>query len=164
MKVIKYPQDISKKEFYNGYAEKLMDCARLGIKSAFDIVLTPKSDTSWLRHFEVNLDNLVKYIVIESGGDIRGYLAWTGHDDEIHFYNMIIHPDFQRDGSTLRRLLKTFASDVKDGGYKKLIAYTNFKNDRMNRLLLKHGFEIRQSRGSRTEYSADIGVLMSRFK
>jgi len=163
MNIIKYPENISKDDFINIYAWSLLECIKVGMQSSYEMVLAPHSDESWYKHFKLNLNNGVRYIVLEDACRIRGYLVWHDHDDEIHIYDLIIHPDFQGDGVTLRHLMEIAAGDIKKTECSKLIAYTNFKNDRMNKLLLRHGFKIRQKRVRGTVYVADLNRFLNKF-
>ncbi len=163
MKIIKYPENLSKDNFRDGYASKFLECMKSGMKSSYDIVLTPEGDSSWYKYFLINLEKGVRYIIFEDGNYVRGYLVWHNHDNNVHIYDLIISPDYQRDGVTLRNLLETFANDIADKGFKNLIAYTNFKNDRMNKILLKHGFKVSQTKIRGTVYSIDINKFIKRF-
>lgn len=163
MKIRKYPGQITKKEFLDNYASRLLECMKSGMRSSYDIVLTPEGDSSWHKYLLINLEKGVRYIIFEDENDIKGYLVWHDHDNDVHFYDLIIRPDCQRDGVTLRKLLETFANDIAKKTFENLIAYTNFKNDRMNKILLKHGFEVRQVKTRGTVYSIDINKFLVKF-
>jgi len=163
MKIIKFPENIAKDIFKHDYASRLLECMKTGMKSSYDIVLTPEGDSSWYKYLLINLEKGVRYIIFEDGNYIRGYLVWHNHDSNVHIYDLIINPDYQRDGVTLRNLLETFAIDISDKGFENLIAYTNFKNDRMNKILLKHGFEVRQVKARGTAYGIDINRFLEKF-
>ncbi len=163
MKIQRYPGQINKKEFLDNYASKLLECMKSGMSSSYDIVLTPEGDSSWYKYLLINLEKGVRYIIFEDGNHIRGYLVWHNHDNDVHIYDLVISPDYQRDGVTLRNLLETFAKNIADTGFENLIAYTNFKNDRMNKILLRHGFKVSQTKTRGTLYSIDINKFIKRF-
>ncbi|MCK5757833.1 MAG: GNAT family N-acetyltransferase [Clostridiales bacterium] len=165
MNIVKFPENIDKTSFLAEYADRILSCLKVSMESSFKqiLTLTPESDESWYKYLKLNLDKGVRYIMIEDSGSIKGYLVWYFQDDEVQFYDLIIHPDYQCDGSTLRKLLTIFANDIKDKGFAKIVAYTNIKNDRMNKLLIKRGFEVRQVRTRGTEYYIDINKFLNKF-
>ena len=166
MKVIKYPETIDKKTFLDEYSARLLECLKISMESSFPqtLTLTPEADDSWYKYLNINLDKGVRYRILEDDARIRGYLVWFYNDDEVQIYDLIIHPYHQCDGSTLRNLLLIFAKDIRYSGFSKLIAYTNSKNDRMNRLLIKRGFTVRQVRSRGTEYYIDLKQFLIKFK
>lgn len=163
MKIIKYPENISKDIFLNSYAARLLECMKSGMKSSYDIVLTPEGDSSWYKYLLINLEKGVRYIIFEDENDIRGYLVWHNHDKDVHFYDLVIRPKYQCDGVTLRNLLEIFATDIKEKGFNNLVAYTNFKNDRMNKILLRYGFEVKQVKARGTMYIINLNKFLEKF-
>lgn len=163
MKIRKFPEQINKKEILDDYSSRLLECMKAGMRSSFDIVVTPEGDSSWYKYLHINLEKGVKYIIFEDKDNIRGYLVWQTHYNDIHIYDLVINPNYQRDGVTLRNLLETFVKDIADKGFKNLIAYTNLKNDRMNKLLIKQGFTVSQKKTRGTVYTVDINKLIDKF-
>jgi len=163
MKLIKFPEDISKNEFLNDYASDMLECIKVSMESSYKQNLTLEMDDSWYKYLNINLDKGVRYRILADDVRIRGYLVWFHIEDEVQIYDLIIHPFHQCDGSTLRKLIQTFADDIRYEGFSKLIAYSNLKNDRMNKLLIKRGFEVRQTRARGTEYFIDLKQFLVKF-
>jgi len=164
MKLIRYPEDINKIELIDEFSSRLLSCMKSGMRSSYDIVITPENDSSWYKYLNINLDKGVRYIILVDEQIVRGYLVWHNHNDDVHIYDLVISPDYQCDGVSLRRLLKSFAQDVSDSEYSKLVAYTNFKNDRMNGLLKRQGFSVSEIKARGTVYTTDINKFIKKFK
>jgi len=163
LETIRFPEDINKVEFLENYAARLLECISVSMASSFEQTLTPEGDELWYKYLKINLDKGVRYIIIEDTGIIRGYLVWYYHLDEVEFYDLIIHPEHQGDCITLRKLLSEFAADIQDMGFVNLLAYTNFRNDRMNGILLKHGFTVREVKTRGTLYYISIDKFLKKF-
>lgn len=144
--IIKYPENISKQEFLDNYTKEMLSLVKEGMRSSYEFISSPSDDDMWCMYLDKNLTNGVRYIICKSESLFKGYLVWNIEDDNIEIYDLIIHPDYQCDGATLRRLLVSFADDIKDIVFDNIIAYTNNKNERMARLLYKSGFRVLEIR------------------
>lgn len=163
MDIVKYPEDISKEEFLDKYAARLLVCIKESMNSSYEQDISEEGDRSWYYYLKKNLDDKVNYIIADDLNGIRGYLVWKQHGDEIHFYDLIISPDYQGDIITLRKILREFAYDIYDLDAHSLCAYTNTKNQRMNLMLLKHGFTVDETKARGTVYKADIDLFIEKF-
>ncbi|MDX1359101.1 MAG: hypothetical protein R3232_09745 [Clostridia bacterium] len=163
MKVIKYPEDISKQEFLDNYAERVLKCLKSGLASSYPQVNTPGGDVPWYEWLNIYLDKGVRYIILEDDG-IRGYLVWFYEGDEVQIYDLAILPEYQMDAITLRRLLAEFINDIRKYNFKSMIAYTNLKNKRMNGILRKRGFKVVKVKERGTLYRIDIDKLFQRLR
>ena len=164
MKIIRYPENISKQDFLQNYSKNMLTCVKASLASSYKQVLKPDDDELWYKYLNLNLDKGVRYVLLLDGEIVRGYIVWFFNEDEVEFYDLYIHPDYQCDGSTLRRLLTLFAYDIKDMEFRELLAYTNFKNDRMNKLLIKRGFKVQQVKKNGTLYFMKVENFLKRFK
>lgn len=164
MEMIRYPENIDKETFISDYAPKLLKCINISMESSYKQTLTPGMDDSWYKYLNINLDKGVKYRILMENSRVRGYLVWFHTDDEVQIYDLIIHPFYQCDGITLRKLLQAFADDIRFKGFKTLIAYTNLKNERMNKLLIKRGFKVRRTHVRGTIYYIDLKEFLIKFK
>jgi hypothetical protein len=163
MEIVRYPEDISKAEFLDKYAARILVCIKEGMNSSYEQDFSEEGDKSWYYYLEKNLDEKVNYIIADDLNGIRGYLVWKQKGKEIHFYDLIISPDYQGDIITLRKLLREFAYDIYDLDAHTLCAYTNIKNERMNSILMKRGFTVDETKARGTVYKADIDLFIEKF-
>jgi ribosomal protein S18 acetylase RimI-like enzyme len=164
MDLIRFPENINKNQFLKDFAPNLLECLKISMDSSYKQNLTPEMDDSWYKYLNINLDSGVKYRILMENSRVRGYIVWFYNEDEVQIYDLIIHPFYQCDGTTLRKLLQIFADDIRYKGYSRLIAYTNLKNERMNKLLRKRGFIVRQEHARGTVYVADIKDFLLKFR
>lgn len=164
MKIVRFPEQISKSEFLDSYAAKILECLKAGMESSYHQDMQPDGDDLWYKYLNINLDNGVRYRLLSDSGKVIGYIVWHDHDFNVHIYDLIICPEYQGNGIILRKLLMLFADDIRDMEFRDLVAYTNIQNKRMNTLLKKHGFKVQQTKKRGTVYRIEIYKFFNKFK
>ena len=103
--------------------------------------------------FEINKNNLSRYIVAKIDGKITGYAGIWFILDEVHITNIAVHPDYRNRGIG-DKLIKKIISIAGESSLKGITLEVRNSNSQAIYLYEKNGFK---SEGLRKKYYADTG-------
>ena len=103
--------------------------------------------------FEINKNNLSRYIVAKTDGRIAGYAGTWLVFDEMHVTNIAVHPDYRNRGIG-NKLVEEIINIARESGLKRITLEVRNSNNQAIYLYEKNGFK---AEGFRKKYYADTG-------
>lgn len=118
---------------------------------------------SWERRWR---EDDIRCILNQDGGVLRGFIIYCcdKHSRIISIDELQIHPDFQRNGVTFRRLMSQFLSDIDASNCDTIRTYANKLNPFSPKLALKLGFEVYDETERGWRYRISKTVITEKLK
>lgn len=129
-------------------ANVLCDLTSAAMNSSYSIEINEEDREKWLKSFYESLNNNVNFLVCVDK-EIQGYISWITKEQDLYINDLMIHPKYQKNGVTLKNIIKEFKLEISGTLFENIIVYTNNNNNRMISIFSKVGFIIAEetSRG-----------------